>query len=91
MGVEEESKKVEVEAPSQPVEAEAPPATPPPPPAPVEVSPKDVTEEKTVIPSPTTVEKVDDSKAIAVIDSKISEFLGFRSSRIFFNDCFRFR
>ncbi|XXG45285.1 hypothetical protein AAC387_Pa02g0407 [Persea americana] len=73
MGVEEESKKVEVEAPSQPVEAEAPPATPPPPPAPVEVSPKDVTEEKTVIPSPTTVEKVDDSKAIAVIDKVSSE------------------
>lgn len=71
MGVEEEPKKVEVEAPSQPEAGEEPPPSHPPPPAPVEVSSKDVTEEKTVIPSPTE-EKVDDSKAIAVLDSKTS-------------------
>ncbi|KAL5994449.1 hypothetical protein ACLOJK_024499 [Asimina triloba] len=58
MGVEEESKKVE--------EVEAPPAAAAA--APVE-APKDVAEEKKVIPEAPTDDKVDDSKALAVVET----------------------
>jgi hypothetical protein len=66
---EEEPKKVETETPSE---------TPPPPPPPLaEPEPevkaqKDVAEEKTVISTPPLVEeKVEESKAVAVVESKI--------------------
>ncbi|XP_068640617.1 remorin-like [Aristolochia californica] len=60
---EEEAKKVEAPAPSEtPTEAPAAPA-----PAPVE-APKDVAEEKAVIPAG---EKVDDTKALAIVEKPL--------------------
>lgn len=53
---------------AQKVEPPAPPPTPPPAVAPVE-APKDVAGEKAVMPPPTE-EKPDDSKALAVVESK---------------------
>lgn len=69
---EEEPKKVET--------TETPSETPPPPPAvpepePVAEAPKDVAEEKTVIPPSVAEEKVEESEAVAVIESNM--FLSF--------------
>ncbi|PON66411.1 Remorin [Trema orientale] len=61
---EEEAKKVESESPSEPPPAPAP--------APEE-APKDETQEKSVIPPPSSEEKPDDSKALAIVETKASE------------------
>lgn len=64
---EEEAKKVDPEP-----CAEAPPVAAPVAAEPVE-SPKDVAEEKAVIPAPPPVEeKADESKALAIVESKSS-------------------
>ncbi|GFZ15346.1 hypothetical protein Acr_24g0015360 [Actinidia rufa] len=60
---EEVTKKVESETPSEPPPAPATEAA---------EAPKDVAEEKSVIPPPArpTEEKVDDSKALAIVERK---------------------
>jgi hypothetical protein len=70
---EEETKKVETETPSE--TTPPPPAEPEPEPEPVAEAPKDVAEEKTVIPPSVAEEKVEESEAVAVIESNM--FLSF--------------
>lgn len=67
---EEETKKVETETPSE--TTPPPPAEPEPEPEPVAEAPKDVAEEKTVIPPSVAEEKVEESEAVAVIETSES-------------------
>ncbi|KAG8391268.1 hypothetical protein BUALT_Bualt01G0170400 [Buddleja alternifolia] len=62
---EEEAKKVEPEACSDPL----------PPTVPVE-SPKGLSEEKTIIPPPLAEEKADDSKALVIVESRVGVGVG---------------
>ncbi|KAG2715859.1 hypothetical protein I3843_03G100400 [Carya illinoinensis] len=67
MAEQEPAVKVEPEAPLDP-EPEPAPAPPPPATEHLEQPPKDVTEEKSVIPAPPPEHKPDDNKAIAVVE-----------------------
>ena len=71
---EEEANKVEQPAPESC--SEAPPPKPEPEPEAVEAPPKDVAEEKSLIPPPAAEEKpaVDDCKALAIVESNSLEF-----------------
>lgn len=65
---EEEPKKLETETPTEPP---PPPSTEPAAPAAAK-PPKDVADDKTVIPSPPAEDKPEESKALAVVDSMLS-------------------
>lgn len=73
---EEEANKVEQPAPETCSEAPPPKPEPEPEPEAVEAPPKDVAEEKSLIPPPTAEEKpaVDDCKALAIVESNSLEF-----------------